>query len=232
MLQMKWLNTDHILARMESPFHQVKTQTRMEQDWNALSITTSCAYLRYSSKKNPEDRITWYSNDKKTKKIIDHVIASPEIQKTMSDCGVKKELDFSSDHRCVTASIKTPSSSQSQKKKYKPYQSKEPNKKDPKRDFSQLDNEKVSKTYIAEVEKLLKDNERYTPDTTSTPHDKASSIEKQITKAMEDAATSTLPTITKDNKCKHEIFRDDAIISDLIAKCAKATVNDKEKKGS
>ena len=55
--------------------------------------------------KNPEDRITWYSNDKK--KIIDHVIASPAIQKTTSNCGVNNELDFLSDHRCVTANIKT-----------------------------------------------------------------------------------------------------------------------------
>ena len=55
-------------------------------------------------------------------------------------------------------------------------------------------------------------------------------MEKRLTKALEDAATSTLPTITKDSKCKHEIFRDDAIINELIDQRAKATVNDKEKK--
>ena len=201
--------------------------TRLECFVNNNKMCLSSTFFE----KNPEDRITWYSNDKRTKKIIDHVIASPAIQKTMSDCGVNNELDFLSDHRCVTANIKTPSSSSpSKKEKYKSYQRRKPSKKDPKRDFSQLDNENVSETYIAEIERILKENERYTSDTTNTPHDKASAIEKRLTKAMEDAATSTLPTIAKDSKCKHEIFRDDATINELIAKRAKATVNDKEKK--
>ena len=66
--------------------------------------------------KHPNDRLTWSSNDKKTIKVLDHVIASQGVQKQMNDCAVNNDLDFLSDHRCVTANIST---SSSKKKKYK-----------------------------------------------------------------------------------------------------------------
>ena len=38
-----------------------------------------------------EDRFTWFSNDGKTKKILDHILASQTLQKQMIDCKVQKK---------------------------------------------------------------------------------------------------------------------------------------------
>ena len=90
---------------------------------------------------------------------------------------------------------------------------------EPKGDLSQLNNGNVTNSYIAEVEKLL-----------LTHHGTAPSTESLITKAMEEAASLTIPKEEKAKQCKHEIFKDDHMINDLIERRSKAKENSDEKK--
>ena len=46
-------------------------------------------------------------------------------------------------------------------------------------------------------------------------------LEKRLIAALEDAANSTIPKKEKPSQCKHEIFKDDLIINDIIDQRAK-----------
>ena len=91
--------------------------------------------------------------------------------------------------------------------------------KEPKADLNQLNNGKVTNSYIDKVENLL-----------STQHGTVSSPESLLIKVMEEAADSTIPKKEKAKQCKHEIFKDDDMINDLIERRSKAKENSDEKK--
>ena len=55
-----------------------------------------------------EDRITWHSNDGKTKRIIDYVFLESFIQQYVTDCKVENSFDVDSDHRILITNLKTP----------------------------------------------------------------------------------------------------------------------------
>ena len=52
-----------------------------------------------------EDRHTWFSGDKTTKKVLDYVIVDPFVQQYVIDCTVDSEFDCDSDHRIIITSI-------------------------------------------------------------------------------------------------------------------------------
>ena len=64
----------------------------------------------------------------------------------------------------------------------------------------------------------------------STHHGTVPATESLITKAMEEAASLTIPKEEKAKQCKHEIFKDDHMINDLIERRSKAKENSDEKK--
>ena len=55
-------------------------------------------------------RYTWFSCDKKTKKVLDYVLLQRCIQQYVTECEVKKDVDFDSDHRLLVTSLNTPKS--------------------------------------------------------------------------------------------------------------------------
>ena len=55
-----------------------------------------------------EDRYTWFSANKYTKKVIDYVLVEPYAQQYVKECTVNKNYDFESDHRLTKTEMHTP----------------------------------------------------------------------------------------------------------------------------
>ena len=53
-------------------------------------------------------RCTFYSNDGRTNRVYDHVLAGPWIRKFTTDCRIRNSIKIDSDHRCVVASFAFP----------------------------------------------------------------------------------------------------------------------------
>ena len=54
------------------------------------------------------NRYTWYSCDKKAKKILNYVLLQRFVNQCVKDCHFKPEYDFESDHRILVTSLSTP----------------------------------------------------------------------------------------------------------------------------
>ena len=66
-------------------------------------------YIPQSFFENPlVNRYTWYSCNKKTKKILDEVLLQRFVNQCVNDCHVKPEYDFESNHRLLATSLSTP----------------------------------------------------------------------------------------------------------------------------
>ena len=61
-------------------------------------------------------RYTWYSNDKKTRKILDHISSEKYIQNYMVDCSVYRGFHVETDHQLLKATIYVPRTRKSRKK--------------------------------------------------------------------------------------------------------------------
>ena len=61
-------------------------------------------------------RYTWYSNDGKTRKILDYVLVETYVQQYVTDCRVKRWFDFDTDHRLLKTSLCTPSTRKAKRK--------------------------------------------------------------------------------------------------------------------
>ena len=55
-----------------------------------------------------EDRYTWFSANKYTKKVSDYVLVEPYVQQYVKECTVNKNYDFESDHRLIKTEMHTP----------------------------------------------------------------------------------------------------------------------------
>ena len=53
-------------------------------------------------------RYTWYSNDGKTRKINDYILAEQYVQQYLTDCRVYRSINIESDHRLLKATIRAP----------------------------------------------------------------------------------------------------------------------------
>ena len=63
-----------------------------------------------------EDRYTWYSNDRRTKKVLDYVLAEQFIQQYIMDCSVYSDTDIESDHRLILTTLITPETRKARRK--------------------------------------------------------------------------------------------------------------------
>ena len=63
------------------------------------------------------NRLTWYSNDGKTAKILDYVMVQRFVNQFISNCEVSTEFTFETDHRLLVTSLSTP---RDKKSRWKP----------------------------------------------------------------------------------------------------------------
>ena len=85
-----------------------------------------------------ESRYTWYSGDGITKKVLDYILVEAYTQQYMEKCEVTN-TDFESDHRLLTAEMKTPTTKKARR------QGKKAKKKEPRADPKDLDNTEVKR---------------------------------------------------------------------------------------
>ena len=149
-----------------------------------------------------EDRFTWFSGDKTTKKVLDYILVEPYIQQYVKDCAVNPNLDFDSDHRIIIAEINTPSTKKARRKKQQ--KTKYVAKPDP--ESLQSSELKVSFIHAVTQELNSKDGAY-----------KSTDAGLKIIDCLESAAEATLPKKSK-NKHTHEIWRNDKDLNLLVDK--------------
>ena len=147
----------------------------------------------------PEDRYTWYSCDKRTKKINDYVLTESYVQQYVTDCIAKHEFDFDSDHCILITSLCTPMTC---KARWMPKTIKQnpPN-------IRSLKDKTMQELFKNAVSRHVCDNKRIlqSPD----------EIYKRIIESLTTAAQTTLPPVTKNTE-QNEIWKDDKHLNYLI----------------
>ena len=144
-----------------------------------------------------EERYTWFSCDKKTKKVIDYVLLQRCIQQYVTECEVKKDVDFDSDHRLLVTSINTPKSKAARWK---------PNLAKPKKlNIESLRDDKTRAKFIGKTVELMDWRE-----SVST----ASEISENLINTLSKAAQCSLPT--KDRKSVNQFWKNDEQLNSLL----------------
>ena len=83
-----------------------------------------------------EERYTWFSGDKITKKVLDYVLLEPFVQQYVKGCQINTKADIESDHRLLTTEMITPTTKKARLKQIKSTYT-------PKPDPKSLHNEKI-----------------------------------------------------------------------------------------
>ena len=55
------------------------------------------------------EKLTWFSNDGKTKRVLDYILTENFVQQYVTRCGVASDYKFESDHRLIVTELSTPS---------------------------------------------------------------------------------------------------------------------------
>ena len=91
---------------------------RLKNFCRANKLGIASTYFEYPL----ENRYTWYSCDKVTKRVNDYVLTERFVQQYITDCIAMPEYDFDSDHRILITKLKTPCTRRSRwRKKGKPH---------------------------------------------------------------------------------------------------------------
>ena len=85
---------------------------RLKQFCRTHSLNISSTFFKHRLL----HRNTWYSNDKKTRKIIDYIITESYIQQYMIDCRVYRSFDIETDHRLLKATMFAPTTKKSRRR--------------------------------------------------------------------------------------------------------------------
>ena len=149
------------------------------------------------------ERFTWFSGDKTTKKVLDYVIVEPFVQQYVKDCAVNSQFDCDSDHRIIITTMQTPTT---KKGRWKPKSSKMKNNKIDQKSLKECI--KVKKSFLnAVIQEFTKPEQ---PNNCNQPEQ----ISSSIIKCLNTAAESSLPKITK--KKTKEIWKDDGVLNELL----------------
>ena len=61
-------------------------------------------------------KYTWYSNDGRTRKIIDYILVEKYVQRYMTNCRVFRGVNIDSDHRLLKATMCTPATGKARRR--------------------------------------------------------------------------------------------------------------------
>ena len=155
------------------------------------------------------NRYTWYSNDKKTKRINDYVLVEKFVQKYVIDCRAEPEYDFDSDHRLLTTSLCTPCTRRSRRTPKSPPKKAEP-------DITALHNETMRNFYVEVIDKNLASIKNQ-----DAPS--ANEMSRNIIEIINTAAAKALPTKKKMSSDK-QLWRDDVELNSLLEERKNVTI--------
>ena len=101
-------------------------------------------------------RASWYSNDGKTVRVLDHVLCKSWLRKHATDCRIRNNIKIDSDHRCLVASFSFPAF----KRDRRLTKNKKKHVKKRKIDFSTLlKDEIVGDEFLQDIELLMIENQ-------------------------------------------------------------------------
>ena len=144
-----------------------------------------------------EDRYTWYSNDNKTKRVLDYILAQRFLQQYTENCTVKKDYEFDSDHKLLVADFRTPCTKRARWKQRI--------RREVKPDLSALNDGETKDKFIRNVAVQLP---------TAAEHDAIDKKSECLVNALNAAARSSLPP--KTGKCTREIWKDDDELNRIL----------------
>ena len=89
------------------------------------------------------ERFTWFSNDGKTKRVLDYILAEKFVQQYVTRCAVASDYKFESDHRLIVTDMSTPSTKRARWQKRKT--------KEKSRNLKALELQETRQSYVREV---------------------------------------------------------------------------------
>ena len=158
-----------------------------------------------------EDRYTWYSNDGKTKRVLDYMLAERFLQQYMENCTVKNEYEFDSDHKLVVAEFRTPCTKRARWKQR--------TRKEVKPDLSALNDTNTKEKFIRNVAAQLP---------ITGEHDTIDKKSERFVKALNASAKMSLPP--KIRKTTREIWKDDSELNQILQERSKWLRNTEQHK--
>ena len=144
-----------------------------------------------------EERYTWFSNDGKTKRVLDYILTEHFIQQYVSNCFVASDCHVDSDHRLIVANLLTPSTKRARWRKREP--------REVPRNLKSLESKNVRQKFMQEVANRI-------PITNS--NDPLELKSEKIVTALKDAANKSIPK--KMPKVSRKIWRSDEVLNNLL----------------
>ena len=154
------------------------------------------------------NRYTWYSPDKKTKKINDYVLVESFVQKYVTDCHAEPDLDFDSDHRLLKTTLCTPCT-----RKARRTQKEAPKKPQP--DIKTLNDPATHKRFIEAINDKLNSN--------SICPSNSSELSENILEILHSVASKVLPPRSRTTSDR-QLWKTDEELNKLIEERAKLTI--------
>ena len=183
---------------------------RLKSFYKSQKLCISSSFFDYTM----IDRYTWYSNDKKTKKINDYVLTGKYVQQYVTQCIVMRDYNFDSDHRLLKTTLTTPCT-----RKARRTTKKQTNKLLP--DIKTLHNPNIEVTYTATVNRKLREN--------ATLYQTPSDIAENLVQILDSTASETLPKKSK-SKSSCELWKDDTVLNDLLKRRTQSDIQSLEHK--
>jgi hypothetical protein len=162
------------------------------------------------------NRYTWYSSDRKTKKIIDYILLQRFVNQYVVDCEVNPEYNFESDHRLLTTTLSTP---KNKKSRWKPKTVPKPKTND-----KLLVENKYKSDYVKKLSEYLKASF-----SARTGIESFEEISNWIEDSLKNAAKDVLPQKVKRNV--KQVWKDDSVLNDLLehkALCNRKSIEHKQ----
>ena len=160
------------------------------------------------------DRYTWYSNDKKTKKINDYVLTGKYVQQYVTQCIVMRDYIFDSDQRLLKTTLTTPCTRKARRTTKKPTNKLLP-------DIKSLHNPNIQATYTATANRKLREN--------ATLRQTPSDIAENLVQILDSTASETLPKKSK-SKSSCELWKDETVLNDLLKRRTQSDIQSLEHK--
>ena len=168
---------------------------RLKNFCRDFKLGIAATYFDYPA----ENRITWYSCDKKTKRINDYVLTERFVQQYVTNCIVKPEYDFDSDHRLLITELRTPTTRNARWRE-------RPIPKPPRLNIAALQDATLQIQYANETEKQL--NRPLTNESTEE-------CSTRIVNTLNTAARTVIPPAARSNE-ENEIWRRDYEFNNII----------------
>ena len=144
-----------------------------------------------------EERYTWFSNDGKTKRVLDYILTENFIQQYVTNCFVASDCHVDSDHRLIVANLLTPSTKRARWRKREP--------REVPRNLKSLESKTVRQKFMQEVANRIP---------ITSPNDPLELKSEKIVTALKDAANKSIPQ--KTSKVSREIWRSDGVLNNLL----------------